>query len=196
MGGDDVRDIGAEGHFPGETADLFPARFRIVCMGAEVFMDVSAVAVCIEIGSADEIFHEEVCQLFHGSSLRISRERPVQIILLTGVVFCTALPEAVLVDRMNNDDLSGDVLRPEQGSQLQGCGDARIFSSVNAGGNQEDGPWPGTCNFRDRKSGRTVRNFCGILSFAAFSFCHTSSLACLKSAAWILCEFYDVIKIR
>lgn len=196
MGGDDVRDIGAEGHFPGEAADLLPARFRIVCMGAEILMNVTAVAVCIEIGFADEVFREEMRQPLHGSPFRISRKGPVQVFFLAAVVFDAALPETVLIDCMDEDNFSCDILRPEQGGQLQGSGDARVFSAVNAGRDQKDGSRLGTCNFRDRKSSRTVRNFCGILSFAAFSFCHTSSLAFLKLAALILHKFYEIIKFQ
>ena len=111
-------------------------------------MDIAAVHVHIVVRNGEQVAADEVGGLVRQSSKRSAWEDPVQVFAVFGYDEFAARPEALDIDRVQQDQAAVYMLRLNVPAQFYGCGDARIFAAVDAGGDQQGGAVFHTVDYR------------------------------------------------
>ena len=91
----------------------------------QAFVDVAAVHIHIKIGNGEQVAADQVgCLVRQGAQGRAG-EDPVQVFAVFRDDEFPPGPEALDVNRVQNDQAAADVFRLYVAPQLNGCGDAR-----------------------------------------------------------------------
>ena len=90
--------------------------------------------VDVEIRLADILVLQHIGHLLGDGALFIAGELTVEVLAVLRHDIGPALDKGTVVDRMENDQLAGNLLRVQLLRQLHGAGDAGVLTPVNAAG--------------------------------------------------------------